>query len=232
MIAVLTNAILIALGALLGNLAGDKILSPNLQKQITDILGIFVVFLGISTSLEGENVVLILMSCVIGVIIGNAINLEKKLYKLGERLKTKFFKNNQDSTSRLIEGFITASLIFSAGSMSILGVLTGKVSGDYSILFTKSILDGITSLILAASFGIGVLFSAFIVLVYEGILFLFATNLEFIFTPVMLANISGVGGILIMAIGINMMGIKRLKNENMIPAILIPIIYDLIINIF
>ncbi len=231
MIGVLINVALILAGGIVGIFIGEKF-SKTLEDQIMNILGLSIIFIGISTSMQVENTVLMIISLVIGVVIGNAINLDEKFNSLGDSLMNFIYKNKYTGGSKFVEGFVSASLIFNVGSMAILGSITAGISGDNSILITKGILDGITSVVLGASFGIGVAFSGIFVFIYQGLIVLFSSFLKDVFVESLIANISGVGGILIMAIGINMLKLRDLKTANMIPALFIPVVYQLLIGIF
>ncbi|EFI41520.1 DUF554 domain-containing protein [Peptoniphilus sp. oral taxon 386] len=230
MIAALVNGIAIIICSIFGKFVGGKF-RTELQDQLMDILAICIFFIGVSTSLSGENVTLVVLSCIIGVIIGDAIGIEDKLYLFGDKVRNLVMKNRNDTSSKFVEGFITGSILFAMGSMAILGSIAAGVSKNYSVLFAKSIIDGVTAVVLSSMYGIGVLFSGIVVFLYEGAIALFAGSLQSFFTPTIVANISGVGGILIMAIGIDMLKIKEIKTSNMMPAILIPIVYEILLNL-
>ncbi|MDO5041468.1 MAG: DUF554 domain-containing protein [Peptoniphilus sp.] len=231
MVGVLINVILIVIGGFTGFFIGEKF-SKKLEEQVMDILGLSIIFIGINTSMQVENSVLMIISLVIGVALGNALNLDEKFNSLGDMLMNFIYKDKESGGSNFVKGFVSASLIFNVGSMAILGSITAGISGDNSILITKGILDGITSVVLAASFGIGVVFSGAVVLIYQGLIVLFSSFLKDIFVESLIANISGVGGILIIAIGVNMLKLKDLKTANMIPALFIPMVYQMIMAIF
>ncbi|WP_138160513.1 DUF554 domain-containing protein [Peptoniphilus catoniae] len=227
--AVIINALAIIVGTFAGNLIGNRF-SKKLEEEILDILGIAVIYIGISSALKGENTLLIVISLVIGVALGNLINIEEKLNGLGDKVLGLVSKRSKTSQGNFIEGFVTASLIFSVGSMAILGSISAGILKDNSILITKSILDGVTSIVLASSLGFGVGFSSLVVFIYQGLIVIFSSFLKDIFTPGLIADLSGVGGILIMAIGFNMLKIKKLNTANMLPAILVPIVYESLIR--
>lgn len=224
MLAVVINAVVIVLGTIIGLIGGNRF-SKDLQEQVINMIGICVMFIGIATSLKGESLLIIVVSSILGVVIGHILKLEDRINGLGEKVKKLVVKDHEDST--FVTAFVTSSLFFCVGSMSILGAISAGLTQDYSILFTKSILDVVTAIILAASLGVGVVFSAVIVLFYEGAIAIFASYLQVFFTEHMISNISGVGGILIFALGINLMGIKELKTSNMLPAIVVAIVASL-----
>ncbi|MFS8540845.1 MAG: DUF554 domain-containing protein, partial [Tissierellales bacterium] len=165
--------------------------------------------------------ILVIISIVLGSIIGQAIGIEDKLDKLGKRLEDRFGKDD----SNFSKGFVTASLVFCIGAMAIVGALESGLAGNHSTLFAKSVLDGITSVIFASTLGIGVAFSAIAVFIYEGSISLLASFLSGLFSPEAIAEMSAVGGILIMGIGLNVLGIRKVNVGNMLPAVFIPLIY-------
>lgn len=192
-----------------------------------DGIGLTIVVIGIMGSIKSQNTILVIISIVLGSIIGEAINIQKKLDNLGDRLESYFGKGD----SNFSKGFVTASLIYCVGAMAIVGSLESGLSGNYSTLFAKSIIDGITSIILASTLGIGVAFSAIPILLYQGSITLLATYLKDLLSEQAITEMTSVGGILIIAIGINILGIKKIKVGNMLPAIFIPLIYFSLISL-
>ena len=178
-----------------------------------------------SGTLKGENMLLIVISIAIGSLLGELINIDEKLILLGNFIENKAKSFSKDTSISL--GFVTASLLFCVGAMAVVGSLESGLLGKYDILFTKSILDGVTSLILSSTLGIGVILSAFSVLVYQGLITLAASLLQNILTTPIVNEMSAVGSLLIIGIGLNMLGITKIKVANMLPAIFIPIIYGL-----
>ncbi|NTV91635.1 MAG: DUF554 domain-containing protein, partial [Clostridiales bacterium] len=169
-----------------------------------------------------------ILSLIIGGVIGEFINIEDKLDKMGKWFQKKFAKEG----SGFSEGFVTASLIFCVGAMAIVGSLEDGLTGNAGTLFAKSILDGIMSIVLASSFGIGVAFSAIPILVYQGGITLLAVWVKPWLTPEVISQMSLVGSALIFCIGVNMLEIKKMKVGNLLPAIFIPVIYYVIRSLF
>jgi uncharacterized protein len=172
--------------------------------------------------LKSENFLIVILSLVIGAVFGEVLNLEGKLNDLGQWLEKKVGSNGKGSIS---EGFVTATLIFVIGAMAIIGALDSGIRGDHSVLYTKSIIDGFTALILTTTLGIGVLFSAIPVVLYEGIIALFATQIDR-FVPQVLMNqfiteMTSTGGVMIFAIGLNLTGLVKIKVANFLPGILV-----------
>jgi hypothetical protein len=169
---------------------------------------------------------IVIISIVIGSIIGELLRIEEKLNYLGVLLEKKFSsKSKTGDTSRFAKGFVTASLVFCVGSMAIVGSLESGLTGNHQTLYAKSILDGITSLIFSSTMGIGVMFSALAVLLYQGTITLSAEIMKNYLVPETVQQMTSTGGLLIAAIGLNMLGITKIRVGNMIPAIFIPLLY-------
>ncbi|HZJ86031.1 MAG TPA: DUF554 domain-containing protein, partial [Erysipelotrichaceae bacterium] len=178
-------------------------------------------------AVESKNIILVISSLVIGSIIGEKVRIDKKLNNLGGFLESKFKKEGSTFT----EGFVSATLVFCVGAMAIVGSLEAGLLSDYNTLIVKSMLDGITSMIFATTLGLGVLFSSLPVLIYQGSITLLASSLSSVLTTVVITEVSAVGGILIMAIGLSLLKVKEIRVANMIPAVLIPVIYYFIISL-
>lgn len=224
MLGTIVNFFTIFVGGIIGVL-----LKGGLPKRFTDTImsgvALCVIYIGISGTLKGENMLLIVISIAIGSLLGELINIDEKLILLGNFIENKAKSFSKDTPISL--GFVTASLLFCVGAMAVVGSLESGLLGKYDILFTKSILDGVTSLILSSTLGIGVILSAFSVLVYQGLITLAASLLQNILTTPIVNEMSAVGSLLIIGIGLNMLGITKIKVANMLPAIFIPIIYGL-----
>lgn len=223
------NTALIIIGSLLGLLL-HRGLKEEYKSIIMQAIGLSVLFIGAATALGGllnpdSEPILFIISLVIGGLIGELAGLEKALNRLGQLLQEKVSSGD----SNIARGFVTASLIFCVGTMAIIGSLESGLSDNHDMLFAKSVLDGITSMILASTLGIGVIFSAAAVFIYQGSIVLFAGLLEPLLTQHVIREISIIGGILIFAIGLNMMEIKLIRTVNLLPAIIIPVIYYFLI---
>jgi uncharacterized protein len=223
------NTLTIILGSILGLLV-HKGLKEEYKTIVMQAIGLSVLFIGATTAIGGllnpeSESILFIISLVIGGIVGEIIGIEKGLEKLGALLQRKVGSGEHN----VARGFVTASLIFCVGTMAIIGSLESGLRGNYDMLFAKSVLDGITAMILATTLGIGVIFSAAAVFIYQGAIILFASSLEPFLTTQVIREISIIGGILILGIGLNMMEIKKIKTANLLPAIFVPVIYYFLI---
>lgn len=226
MLGTIVNALAIIAGALLG-IAIKKGIKDDYKNTIMDGIGLTVVIIGIMGGIKSENIILVIGSIVVGSILGEIIGVEDKLDQLGDSLQKRF--GGKDSN--FSKGFVTASLVYCVGAMAIVGSLESGILGNHQTLFAKSILDGISAIIFASTLGIGVAFSAIPVFIYQGSITLLANSVKSLLTPEVINEMSAVGGILIMAIGINILGIKKIKVGNMLPAVFIPIIYYVLANL-
>ena len=226
MIGTLVNFVAIILGSIIGILVKNGI-KEEYKKTTMDGVGLTVIVIGLISGIKSENIILVIISIVLGGIIGEAMGIERRLDNLGNKLEKRFGKKD----SNFSKGFVTASLVYCVGAMAIVGSLESGLMGDYSTLFAKSILDGISSIIFASTLGIGVAFSAIPVLIYQGVITLLSTYVKDLLTPEVVLEMSAVGGILIMAIGINILEMKRIKVGNMLPGIFIPLMYFILSSI-
>ena len=183
-------------------------------------LGLCVILIGLKGALQVNNILLLIISITVGTLIGEILKIEKGIENIGAFLESKVSRQ-----SGIANGFVTASLVFCVGAMSIMGSLESGLSKNYSILYAKSLLDGIFAIIFSSTLGIGVCFSAISVFVYQGIITLTASLMKQFLIPAVVSEMSAVGGLLIVAIGANMLDIKRIKVGNMLPAIFIPLLF-------
>lgn len=219
MLGTIVNSLSIVIGGFVGSSFKNKI-SNTYTETIMKALGLCVILIGLKGALQVNNILLLIVSVTVGTLIGEIIKIEKGIENIGALLESKV-----SSQSGIANGFVTASLVFCVGAMSIMGSLESGLSKNYSILYAKSLLDGIFAIIFSSSLGVGVCFSAISVFVYQGIITITASLMkQFLITSVV-SEMSAVGGLLIVAIGANMLDIKRIKVGNMIPAIFIPLLY-------
>ncbi len=220
MLGTIVNVIAIIAGSLIGLLFRNGI--PEKYKQtVMQAVGLSVVLIGISGALKTDDLLLVIISLAVGSILGEMLQIENRLEALGKKLG-RIIGKGDDGISK---GFVTASLVFCIGAMAIVGALESGLSGNHQTLYAKSVLDGISSIIFASTLGVGVLFSALSVLVYQGAITVSAAFIKQFLVPEVVAQMSSVGGLLIMAIGFNLLEMKRIRIGNMLPAILIPLVY-------
>ncbi len=229
MLGTIVNTVAILAGSIVGLFLKGGI-SKRFDDAIMKALGLSILYIGISGSLKSTDTLLLILSLIIGVIIGEAINLEKALNVLGEKIEARFKKLNKGGS--IAEGFVSASLLFCIGSMAIVGAIQSGLEGNHEMLFVKSMLDGITSIIYASSMGIGVAFSAVAVLLYQGTITIAASFLGNVLTEVQIINIGAIGSVVIMALGLNLLKITKIKVANFLPALFIPMIYYIVQSLF
>jgi len=238
----IANCTTIIVGSIIGMLIKGG-LSKRFEETIFSAVGLAVMFIGLGGAVAGlltisnstlstQYTMMMVLSLVLGALVGECLNIENGLEHLGEWIKGKMPKKLAGNT--FVDGFVTASMLFCVGAMAIVGALQDGLSGDYSTLFAKSVLDGISSILLAASLGFGVAVSALPILIYQGGITLLAHFVKPYLEnyPLLIGQISCVGSILIFAIGINMIFGKKIKVGNLLPAILFPIIFALLKSIF
>lgn len=216
------NCIAIIGGCLVGLIVSGKI-QERVSKNIMNGLALCVIYIGISGSLNGGDTLQMIISIAIGALIGELIDIDKWLNKLGDFLESKV-KTKKGEVS-ISQGFVTASLLFCVGAMAVVGSLENGLTGDYSTLLAKSVLDGVSSIIFASTLGIGVMLSAFVVLIYQGSITLCAGLLSGVLSTAVITNMSAVGSLLIIGLGLNMLGVTKIKVANLLPAIFIPILF-------
>lgn len=220
MLGTVVNAAAIIIGSLLGLLLKGGI-PDKFKVTMMQAISLAVILIGLKMAFRSNQILLIIFSLVIGGVTGELLKIEDRLEGLGNRLEKRFSKKGNG----ISRGFVVASLIFCIGSMAIVGSLESGLSGNHQTLFAKSALDGISSIVFASTLGIGVLFSAVSVFVYQGTITLTASAVKVFLIPVVIDQMTAVGGLLIVAIGINLLEIKKINVGNMLPAIFMPLIY-------
>ena len=229
MIATFINAGLVLLGSILGLLFKNRI-SDRFSTIITQGLSLCVLGIGIANVLKTDDTLCVIICMVVGTLIGEALKIEDRLDGAGELLRRKLIKN--DGNSRFTEGFVTATLVYCIGAMAITGSIEAGLNHNYSIIVSKGVIDGVTSISFAAAMGVGVAFSVIPLIVYQGAITLLASVVGPYLSDVVIAAMSGVGGTIIMGLAVNMLGITKTKIKvgNMLPAIFLPIAYIPIVN--
>lgn len=236
MLGTVVNAVAILIGSCVG-FFGKKVVGNILQNSdgrnyeniVIQSLGLCILLIGIKNAItiKGDDFLLIIFSMVIGSLMGEFIDIESKLKNLGDKIENKF----NIKESKVSKAFVTTSLIYCIGAMAILGPLEDGLKNNREILYAKSVLDGISSIVFTSIMGIGVMFSAISVLIYQGTISIGAVYLKNILTDVVISQITPVGGLLIIGLALNMLKITEVKVGNMLPTLLIPVVYNLISNI-
>lgn len=221
MFGTIVNALAIAAGSILGvSFKGG--IPEKYNKTVMHAMGLAVVLIGLKSAFQTNNILLLIFSLAIGSVLGELLRIEDMLEKLGKWLESRFSRQGSGGIS---EGFVTASLIYCVGSMAIIGSLESGLTGNHQTLLAKSVIDGVSSVVFASSLGIGVLFSSVSVFLYQGFITVTSSFMKDLLVPSVTGEMSAVGGLLITAIGINMLGLKKIKVGNMLPSIVIPLIY-------
>lgn len=226
MLGTVVNALAIVAGSLLGSVL-KKGLPERMKNTVMQGLGLCVILIGAQGALKTENVMIVILSVVAGGVLGSLIGVEKGLDVLGKSLQRKMSGAGNTDVGK---GFVTATLIFCVGSMAIVGSLSSGLRGDHATLFAKSILDGVTSVILSGTLGIGVMLSAVPVLLYQGGITLLSTVLAPLLTDRVILEMSATGGLLIIGIGLNMIRDKHISVGDLLPAVLFPPLFLLFLQ--
>ena len=224
MIATVINVALVLLGSILG-LVFKNFISERFMAVITSALALCVFGIGVSGMIGTQDTMCVIICMVVGTLIGEAVDIERRLEGAGELLRRKLIKG--DGASRFTEGFVTASLLYCVGAMAITGSIEAGLNGNYEIIISKGVIDGVTSISFAAAMGVGVAFSVIPILLYQGGITLLAAVVGPYLGSAVITEMSAVGGTLIVAIALNMLGVgkSKIKVGNMLPAIFFPILY-------
>lgn len=214
----MVNVLVIIAGSLLGNLLKARF-PKNIQERVMQAIGLSVLLIGLQMAFQDERILLIIISLILGAILGEILHIEENLNRCGVFLEERFNKSGDGSS--FTKGFLRASLLFCIGAMAIMGSLQEGITGDPGILYAKSILDGFSSMAFASTMGLGVAFSAIPVLIYQGSITLSAQYVEAFLTAPAIDLMSSTGGLLIVGIGMNMLEISNIRVGNLLPALFI-----------
>ena len=217
----LFNSLLVAGGSVLGLFAGKKV-HKNIKEAVFSVLGLVTAFVGLKMSMNGSDIIPIVFCLVLGMFAGSAFRIEDRVNDSLNGLNHSWFSGKYDT-----EGFLIASTLFCVGSMTIIGSLKDGLYNDGTLIKTKSVMDGFASFLLASRYGRSVAFSAATVFVVQGALTLFSGSLTFLTPQRMMNNIDGVGGIIVLAIGLNLLKLKSIKTIDMLPALVLIVMYGL-----
>ncbi len=221
MLAAVINALAVVIGSIIG-LILRKGIKERYQQIIFAASGVTSLTIGIQMVLKTNHLLAFAIALILGGLIGTWLNIEGAIMSFGERLKKRFDKKSEGSTFAL--GFLNASILYCAGAMAIIGSFKAGTEGDYSIILTKSVLDGFMSIIFAGAMGPGVAFSALSILVYQGLLTIVSVWVKPFVTEIMLAEITGIGGALVLMIGLGLLDIKKLKTGDFLPALVVTVL--------
>ena len=225
MLGTIVNSVVVIVGSILGIIL-RKGINERYKNTIIDGVSLGLLVVGIMGGIKTNNLVLVIISLALGGLIGEAIDIEGGLIKLGKKVEKRFGQGD----SYFAKAFVSATLVFCIGAMAIVGSLESGLTGNHETLFAKSTMDGIFAIIFASSLGIGTAFAAVPIFIYQGSITLLAGYLKDILTPELINEMSAIGGILIIGIGINLLNIKKIKVGNLLPAVFIPLIYFFVTN--
>lgn len=226
MLGTIVNCLAIIIGCGVGLIINGR-MPERVSNNIMNGLALSVLYIGISGALKGTDTIQMIICIAIGALVGELLDLDKRLKSLGDFFERKV-KQGKDKVS-IAEGFVTSSLLFCVGAMALVGSLESGLKGDHTTLFAKSMLDGISSIIFTSTLGIGVLLSVITVFVYQGLITLCAGLLSGVLSTLVIENMSSVGSILIIGLGLNMLGVTKIKVANLLPAVFIPIVFGFFI---
>lgn len=215
---VLINAAAVAAGGVLGTLGG-RLMPEKMKQTVLAATGLVSIGIGISGAIGSSNQLIPILSLVIGSVIGELLHIEDGVTRAGDWLQKRYGKSGS-----ITEGFVTGSLVFAVGAMAVMGPLESGLKNDHTILMTKSVIDMAGSVAFAGSLGIGVAFSALSILVLEGAVTLLASLLTGVLTDAVITEISVTGSLIIIGVGLNVLGLTKLRIMNMTPALLLPIL--------
>ncbi len=223
----IVNAVVVVAGSLLGLLfrafgKNKSTQNDRYRSILMNGMALCVAYIGIKGFFDGNNALIIIISIAVGALIGELCQFDKWITKIGEYIEKKF--PPKDEKTSVTQGFVSASLLFCVGAMSIVGALNSGIQGDHTTQFTKALIDGITAVVLTVSMGYGVIFSSLAVLVFQGSITLLAGVIAPYLSEAIIAEMSCVGSLLIFALSLNMLGLTKIKVVNYVPAIFLPIL--------
>jgi uncharacterized protein len=226
------NIAAVVLGSVIGLIFGARI-PDKLKETVIAGMGLFTGAMGMQMFLNTENPLIVLGALLIGTLLGEWWRIEDGLQKLGEFLEQRFSREEDDGSNKFVRGFLTASLLFCVGPMTILGSIQDGLTGDYNLLAVKSVLDGFASIAFASTLGIGVAFSAIIILVYQGGISLLAGQLDAVVTPSMMNELTATGGVILIGLALSsLLEIKKIRVGNMLPGLAVAPLIVWVISLF
>jgi uncharacterized membrane protein YqgA involved in biofilm formation len=215
------NIATVLIGGIIGLIFGARI-PEKLKATIVAGLGLFTMAMGLQMFTGTENPLIVLGALLIGTLLGEWMKIEDGLQNLGKVLEQRFAKEGDDGSNKFVRGFLTASLLFCVGPMTILGSIQDGLSGDYQLLAVKAVLDGFAAMAFTSTLGIGVMFSTIIILVYQGGISVLAAQLNAIVTPSMMNELTATGGVILLGLAISsLLEIKKIRVGNMLPGLFV-----------
>ena len=226
------NIVTVLIGGSLGLIFGARI-PDKLKSTVIAGMGLFTAAMGLQMFFKTENPLIVLGSLLIGTLLGEWWRIEDGLQNLGEYLEKRFSREDDDDSNKFVRGFLTASLLFCVGPMTILGSIQDGLTGDYNLLAVKSVLDGFASLAFASTLGVGVMFSTIIILVFQGGISLFAAQLNAIVTAPMMNELTATGGVILLGLAISsLLEIKKIRVGNMLPGLAVAPLIVWVLSLF
>ena len=224
MLGTFANVAAIVVGGLIGTLLKNG-LSAKISDTVLKGLALCVLLVGIINALKVSNLLFVFIAVVIGAIIGEWLDLDQKLKALGDGIAAKL----KGRGGKVSEGFVTGSLLYCVGAMAIVGSLESGLSGNHQTLYVTALLDGVVAIIFASTLGIGIVLSAFSVLLYQGAITLAAASLQPLLSEAAKADMTSIGGLLIIGLGLNMLEQHNIKVANLLPAVFLPLLYQFVL---
>jgi len=215
------NIVTVLIGGVIGLIFGARI-PEKLKATVIAGMGLFTAAMGLQMFLKTENPLIVLGALLLGTLLGEWWRIEDGLQNLGKFLEQRFSKTDDDGSNTFVRGFLTASLLFCVGPMTILGSIQDGLTGNYNLLAVKSVLDGFASMAFASTLGVGVMFSTVIIFVYQGGISLLAAQLNAIVTATMMNELTATGGVILLGLAISsLLEIKKIRVGNMLPGLLV-----------
>ncbi len=221
MIGTLINAVTVLIGGTLGTLLGHRF-PERMQETILASLGLFTLVIAIDSALVTGNVLIVLGSLLVGALIGEGLHIERRLENFGKWLRDKLVRDQDDAEgTRFVEAFVTASLIFCVGPLTIQGAIEDGLMGDYTKLAIKAMMDGFAAMAFATTLGPGVIASVIVILIFQGGISLLAGLSTNVFTEPMITELTATGGVVLLAVGLRLLDLKKIRAANLLPAIFV-----------
>jgi len=226
------NIVTVLIGGIIGLIFGARI-PDKLKSTVIAGMGLFTAAMGLQMFLKTENPLIVLGSLLIGTLLGEWWKIEDGLHNLGKYLEQRFSRSTDDGSNKFVRGFLTASLLFCVGPMTILGSIQDGLTGDYNLLAVKSVLDGFASLAFASTLGVGVMFSTIVILIYQGGISLLAAQLNAIVTASMMNELTATGGVILLGLAISsLLEIKKIRVGNMLPGLAVAPLIVWVLSLF